>query len=499
MIRIAATAASAPYRSRLPPAPPPTPPLLRFVVLSILLHVLVVLVFGNPQRGGGTLGAWRDAPFAVTLRVLLTGRESPWKPSLGADQGSAGSPLARPAKPAARSTGAAAPARPERPRAEAPLRAPEAPPSSPPRRAEPAAEVPAREEPPVPGTLPRIDRGAPEVVDKAVVPNADIRSPEPPTEAIPRADLEAPAVPETPPLTAPAQPEPAAPALPPSEVAPPGKEEAPTPKPEARSEALPEALPQIERELPKIPEFVAPATLPIETQPSRIEQETPPNVEREKPPFVEPPAKRKVPAATTPRTEPEAAPKIEQPVVPPASAVSPPEPPAAAVPSSESAPAPAIERAITPAAPTSPRAVPAEAPALPATRQKIEAESPQPPAPREAPAAAPVPRLSYGVSRDVDDIFAPRQPGDPSTVAAPAPIDLDAAREIARRSGRITYGRTGIIPLKLFPPPPEPESKLGRAIQKAAQPDCRDAYASMGLLAIPFLLKDAVTDSGCRW
>ena len=53
--------------------------------------------------------------------------------------------------------------------------------------------------------------------------------------------------------------------------------------------------------------------------------------------------------------------------------------------------------------------------------------------------------------------------------------------------------------LNLFSPPPEKESKLAKDIQKAAQPDCRNAYAGMGLLAAPFLLWDSVTDTGCRW
>ncbi len=30
-------------------------------------------------------------------------------------------------------------------------------------------------------------------------------------------------------------------------------------------------------------------------------------------------------------------------------------------------------------------------------------------------------------------------------------------------------------------------------------PDCRTAYAGLGLLAIPLLIKDTITDSGCRW
>jgi hypothetical protein len=30
-------------------------------------------------------------------------------------------------------------------------------------------------------------------------------------------------------------------------------------------------------------------------------------------------------------------------------------------------------------------------------------------------------------------------------------------------------------------------------------PDCRTAYAKMGLLAIPLLIRDTITDSGCKW
>ena len=84
-------------------------------------------------------------------------------------------------------------------------------------------------------------------------------------------------------------------------------------------------------------------------------------------------------------------------------------------------------------------------------------------------------------------------------VAAPgqAPrLNLEAAKKTSPEIGR-SDGRKGIF--NIDSPPPEPGSKLGRAIQKAAQPDCRDAYAAMGLLAVPFLLKDTITDTGCRW
>ena len=43
------------------------------------------------------------------------------------------------------------------------------------------------------------------------------------------------------------------------------------------------------------------------------------------------------------------------------------------------------------------------------------------------------------------------------------------------------------------------DAALAAAIEKTARPDCRDAYAGAGLLAVVPLLKDAVTGSGCKW
>src|SRR6266496_3295278 len=193
----------------------------------MLLHVLVVLLFGTPQRGGvGSLGEWRDVPFAVTLRALLTTRESPFKPSHGADEGSAGSPLARRQTPATSDVATPKPPPPEPPRVEAPSGTTEAAPVELP-PSEPTVESAPREEPPVPGTLPRLDRGAPEVVDKAVVPDADVRPQEPPTETRPRVDLEPSrkVLPETsPPQPARALREPAAVTPPPAALPMPKKE-----------------------------------------------------------------------------------------------------------------------------------------------------------------------------------------------------------------------------------------------------------------------------------
>jgi hypothetical protein len=53
--------------------------------------------------------------------------------------------------------------------------------------------------------------------------------------------------------------------------------------------------------------------------------------------------------------------------------------------------------------------------------------------------------------------------------------------------------------LNLMPPPPEKKSKLATEIEKAAKPDCRQAYAGMGLLAAVPLAADAVRGKGCKW
>jgi hypothetical protein len=54
--------------------------------------------------------------------------------------------------------------------------------------------------------------------------------------------------------------------------------------------------------------------------------------------------------------------------------------------------------------------------------------------------------------------------------------------------------------LNLMPPPPERKSKLAQDIEKAAKPDCREAYAKMGVLGALPLAADALKkDPGCRW
>lgn len=46
---------------------------------------------------------------------------------------------------------------------------------------------------------------------------------------------------------------------------------------------------------------------------------------------------------------------------------------------------------------------------------------------------------------------------------------------------------------------PRDENKLEQAVSRSSRADCRNRYAHMGLLAIPFLLNDTASDKGCKW
>lgn len=99
-----------------------------------------------------------------------------------------------------------------------------------------------------------------------------------------------------------------------------------------------------------------------------------------------------------------------------------------------------------------------------------------------------------------DDIFRPRDAAPSSTPAEPARprLNLDQIRQRAREIATEGAGSRGILPLTV-PLPPEKKSKLAEQLEKAIKPDCRSAYADMGLLAVPALVAGAVADAGCRW
>jgi hypothetical protein len=90
-------------------------------------------------------------------------------------------------------------------------------------------------------------------------------------------------------------------------------------------------------------------------------------------------------------------------------------------------------------------------------------------------------------------------PPGPSDEAAGAPVlDLEAAKRIALEADRARERSLSELPA-LDPSASDPNAALSRGIANAARADCRTAHAGKGLLAIPFLIFDAITDNGCKW
>jgi hypothetical protein len=113
--------------------------------------------------------------------------------------------------------------------------------------------------------------------------------------------------------------------------------------------------------------------------------------------------------------------------------------------------------------------------------------------------ATTLPRLHFDAPAAEEDIFRPRRDvGVPSAEPGGAPrVDMDAVRKRAREIASETGSTRGILPA--LPPPAERKSKESLALEKAIKPDCRTAYAGMGLLAVPALVVSTIGDGGCRW
>ena len=402
---------------------PPT--LFQFVVLSMLLHLLLIVLFGNPTGGTRRDEAWWG-PLDVTLRPPAPEPGPEFRLAPGMEINAPGSNLSQRAGAATNP----APALPHRAMESAPA------------------------PPPSGDTLPRLNPSAPEEVNKSLSPPMvspatiePIAPPVLPRVFAPATELPPPAVPALPmiPIEKSVAPRSEPQLAPPVELAP---RVAPAP-PAAPLERL--APPQ-EREL--VPAVEVPAREAPAAPATPLERLSPAPLEREVAPAVELPLRPApvVPGAPIERLAPA---KIESEVAPPVQA-----------------PAPRAERPVPPLVPS------AQPPAAP-----LQGQTPQP---------APGPETN-------EDIFKSRR--DTVTPPTEAPrIDLDAARKKAARE--IVSEGAGSRGVFTVPSPPSLEAKKKEAmpLEKALKPDCRTAYANMGLLAAPVLIASAIAaDGSCRW
>ena len=435
-----------------------TPPLAEFVLLSMLLHVLGILLFGAPSGGSREGRAMWGS-----LEVSLPGAFREPAPLLKLDSSLGAGTRAAPEPP--RPAPAAAP-RPAPPARELSITKEIAPPPAP--RVEPVPEEAPR---PMPRLLDRLPKSEPDIELPPALklpPPADIPfvpMPLPERRVVPEIS-----VPELAPVEAPA-PEPP-----------------PAPRIEASPEVAPAApAPRVERPPEEAPAIPAPVLLPPPAVP------TPP---------VEPP-KVEVPAIPVPAPRPAERVPIETPAVP-VPAITPPverppvEVPALPVPKVESAAPQAIPQEMPASQP--PAAAPAE-PRLPPREAapRIEREAPAR-TEREAPIRTDaLPRIPS--TRTPSATSEPARKGDdvPSSYDPTAPrIDLDAAR---RRAGQIAREGAGQRAIFAIPVPPKPEHKTKEAIaiENARKPDCRTAYQALGLAAVVPLIANEFGEGTCRW
>jgi hypothetical protein len=461
----------------------PRPALVRFVLLSMLLHATLVILFGTSHGGGAGRGETVLDALEVTLGRQPALPDSGFRPRADASP-DAGRDLLRHDE--------LAPAVPKPPRTEPntapPIEPPVVSPESKQEQHEAAPTIQERRIEP----LPRIDLRAPQEVDKPLAPPlmesppierlAPPPNPPPlpaPLELAPRTETFIPAAPLDS-MAAPAKPRELAPPL---EL----KPRPPLPIPEAPIERMP--TPPAARGLAPPLELKPNPSLPIPEAP--IERmPTPPAAHELAPPLeLPPPAAPVVPAPLERMTTP----RLEHDLAPPPTLIAP-APAAPAVSPPPTSIAPQVERT---APPTS--APPPAASATPTTPVKPAAAAPATaPAANAAPAtAAEPPRLRLGAPPPDEDIFKPR--GDVVTPdqSGGEHIDMDAARKRAREIAGEATSTRGILPS--LPLPPEKKSKESLALEKAMKPDCRTAYAGMGLLAVPALVVSTIGDGGCRW
>ncbi|KWI09817.1 hypothetical protein [Burkholderia ubonensis] len=119
--------------------------------------------------------------------------------------------------------------------------------------------------------------------------------------------------------------------------------------------------------------------------------------------------------------------------------------------------------------------VPARSSAAATRMPKADAVS----APESSPADAPAPGVDW--RGELDAIGAPRTVG-----RSPAAATISGLGASSGMGTGVSRRATT-------------DATLARGMSEARRADCRNAYAGMGLLAIPALAIDAVRDAGCKW
>jgi hypothetical protein len=437
----------------------------KFVILSMLLHVLFVVLFGDSSGGGPSRASQMLGGFSASLQARVT-NNAPAAPSIQSSAASGANSNPRtttptkiePLKPSAVPTELLDAAK----ATELPTPSPTAPPQTVPEKVT------------VPDALPTISKSVVKPVTEFVVAPAE-PTPKAAVETVPPVDPQ-PLLPRAQPLTVPKPIElNASPSV--------SREFAPY-VPPILPPTLPPAIAPISPAAPIAPLAMPPVTplaLPTIAAP-KIEREfaAPANIEVREPLVVPPPISTIAPT-TESKTE-----REFTPYVPPSVAPSVTPSPAAAAPSTAPNPAPPATTA-------------------PAERDITSAPSSSAPPTTTAPANERAPAATPGSpapSKSTDDIFGPRR--DAGSVAAPAPapaksLDLDAARRSAREGANTGTGPRTLLP---FPtaPKPVPKSDMTKIFDKALKrPDCKDAYAEMGLAAVIPLVRDAIKQEGCKW
>ena len=194
--------------------------------------------------------------------------------------------------------------------------------------------------------------------------------------------------------------------------------------------------------------------------------------------------------------------KIEQKVeakIEPKMAIKPPEvkPPELKLQETKAAEIKLPEIRITPVLSASPVLVEsASVPATPIASSTALPRAPEVILPAEAklPVGNNVPGTDAVAKRD----GAPASGSTDASKSAPK-LDLDTLRNRARAIASQGSGPRTLLPFPVAPPVALKKKEQEIFDQALKRPDCKDAYAAMGLAAVVPLLRDAVTEKGCKW